>query len=186
MEASQMAITRTYTAADLFDIEGDERYELVDGELHLVTGSAHSSSAIGLNIGAEIRFYLKRHRIGIASGEASGFILARNPDTVLVPDAAFIRNEKLIDGQAYGRHAPYPPDLAVEVMSPSDRRIDLDRKVQRYLTAGTSIVWLVEPDAKTVTVYRANRSPKVFGIGESLSGEDVLPGFELDMTDVFE
>jgi Uma2 family endonuclease len=77
------------------------------------------------------------------------------------------------------------PDLAVEVLSPSDRILDLQQKVRDYLDAGARLVWLVAPQAQTVTVYRADGSAQLLRDQDTLGGEDVLPGLSIPLSDVF-
>lgn len=77
------------------------------------------------------------------------------------------------------------PDIAVEVVSPSDRMADVNAKVAEYLAAGTSLVWVVEPGRKTVTAYNADRSARLLIEGDELDGGDVLPGFKLPLSEIF-
>ena len=80
---------------------------------------------------------------------------------------------------------PLAPDLAVEVLSPSDRMADAMSKITMYLQAGVRLVWLVDPASLTVTVFRQDAAPKSFGAGESLDGGDVLPGFSVPVAEIF-
>ena len=77
------------------------------------------------------------------------------------------------------------PDLAVEVLSPSDNPVDVQQKVRDYLEAGSRLVWIVAPQAKAVTVYRADSSARLLREGEDLEGEDVLPGLAIPLAEVF-
>jgi Uma2 family endonuclease len=83
------------------------------------------------------------------------------------------------------REAPLPPDLAVEVMSPTDFKRSLRRKAERYLAFGTTLVWLVFPAAQTVEVYYRDQDVVTFGVNDTLDGMDVLPGFTLKISDIF-
>jgi Uma2 family endonuclease len=137
-------------------------------------------------IGIEIGIYLKTHPIGRITGEAGGFIISRQPDTLFCPDVGFIRRERLVDGRLPDSFVDIYPDLAVEVHSPSDRIIDDERKIQRYLAAGTSLVWHVNPKTNIVTVHRLGQTPRRFTVDDRLSGEDVLPCFALPVRSIFE
>jgi Uma2 family endonuclease len=185
MEATIMAMTRTYTAEEVFELNLDEPFELIDGELHILPGSAGRASAIGLRVGRFIGNYLDDHPIGDVSGADGAFVLSRNPDVVLAPDAGFVRYDHLVGGVIPNTFIPTYPDLAVEVRSPSNRLIDDERKIQRYFTAGTSIVWLIDPKSETVTVYRRSGRVRQLSRGQILSGEDVLPGFEVLVDKIF-
>ena len=180
-----MAITQTYTADEVFELEDDERHELIDGELFTVPGSGGRASAIGARIARLIGNHLEDQPIGFVLGADGSFVLAHNPDTMLSPDAAYIGSNRLPGGHLPEKFIQTHPDLAVEVLSPSDRTIEADRKAQRYIAAGTSLVWLVDPKSETVTAYRQHGNPQRYSKGETLSGEDVLPGFEISIDTIF-
>ncbi len=180
-----MTTTQTYTADEVFELALTEPFELINGELHIVPGSGQDSSAIGSNLLVEIGIYLKRHKIGFLTGEGGEFILSQNPDTVVFPDVGFSFNSRLVNGKRHLKFAPHSPDLAVEVMSPSDRMVDAEAKVRLYITAGTRLVWLVDPKRRIVKIYQDNHAPRILGDRELLTGDDVLPGFAISVEDVF-
>jgi len=181
-----MAITQTYTADEVFELALTEPFELINGELHIVPGSGHRPSVIGSLILIELGIYLKTHPIGVVSGEGGGFTISHDPDTVVFPDVGFIRTSRLVNQEVPDTFNPSFPDFAVEVNSRTDRDIDAERKVQRYLKAGTTLVWLVDPKSKTVTVYRVGDAPKRYAQGQVLSGADLFPGFEVSLDLIFQ
>lgn len=179
-----MSVTRLHTAADLLALGSDAPYELIEGELREVSPTNFRSSEVAANVLVALQQHVRQHRLGRISGSDAGYRIAGDPDTVLAPDVGFVRSDragKLIDSE----FVPFAPDLAVEVMSTSDRFPTLDRKAMRYLEAGTRLVWVVRPDRSTVTVYANGREPTVLGQGDELSGEGVVPGFRLPLSDVF-
>lgn len=180
-----MAMTRTYSADEVFELEGDERCELIDGELFTLPGSGGRASVIGAIFVRLVGNYLAEKPIGFVLGAGGSFVLAHNPDTMLSPDAAFIGFDRLPNGRMPEKFIHATPHLAIEVRSPSDRLIDDERKAQRYLAAGTALVWLVDPKSETVTVYRSSRAPQRFAKGHTLTGEDALPGFEISVDAIF-
>src|SRR5262249_49692616 len=103
--------------------------------------------------------------------------------TVRSPDAAFVRRDRLPGFT--DRFVPLAPDLAVEVLSPSDRIADAMGKITMYLQAGVRLVWLVDPSARTVTIFRPDAALKLVGAGETLDGGDVLPGFSVPVAELF-
>ena len=120
----------------------------------------------------------------VLSGEA-GFRLRHDPDTTVGIDVAYVsaevaakspENAFLIDG---------PPVLAVEVLSPKDRHEDIVAKVEEYLGTGVQLVWIVDPDLRTVTVHRADAPPALFNDTQELTGEPFLPGFRVPVAEVF-
>jgi Uma2 family endonuclease len=181
-----MSVTKLYTAEDLWAMGSDTRYELIEGELTEVSPSELLSSQIAMNIAGPLHTYVRRMKLGLVSGEEGGFILSREPDTVVAPDVAFVHRERMYEGLGHGAFGSIPPDLAVEVMSHSDRFADSMRKAQLYLAAGTRLVWVVRPSQKSIVVLAANREPIELRMSDSLNGEDVVPGFVLPLTEVFD
>jgi Uma2 family endonuclease len=112
------------------------------------------------------------------------FVLARNPDTVRLPDVAFVRQEQIA---AYGRksHWESAPDLAVEVRSPSNRPRAIHAKIAHYLATGARMVWDVDPEHRTITVSRPGVPDRVLHEDDTITGEDVIPGFEHRVSDLF-
>jgi Uma2 family endonuclease len=177
----------TLAAEDLYGLPpDDQRYELVAGTLvcEPPPGAEHGRVEAIL-VTRLTQFVLAEGRGVVYAGDA-GFILARSPDTVRAPDIAFVESER---ARRCGRRASYfpgPPDLAVEILSPSDRPGDVHAKVADLLGAGTRIVWVVDPATQTIRVYRALLAPRRLCGTDDLDGEDVLPGFRLRVAELFE
>jgi Uma2 family endonuclease len=174
------------TADVLYEIPDDGfRYELVEGFLvsEPLPGTVHGF--VSIQLGQLIASHAKAHRLGIAVAGA-GFLLARDPDTVRGPDVAFISRERLDPVGFTVRFFPGAPDLAIEVLSPSNRPGEIHGKVADYLAAGARLVWVVDPQRRRVTVYRSLLAPRTLGEEDALDGEDVLPGFSVRAGDLFE
>lgn len=183
---SGMAGTKTLiTAEQFFEMSlPDVRSELVDGEVVEMSPPGFEHGDIAGNIYFAIRQFLTGRAPGRVVTEI-GFVLRRNPDLVRAPDVAFISQKSL---EAHGRTRkfwPGPPDLAVEVLSPEDRTGEVLRKVGEYLEAGAQMVWVVDPEGRNVTSYRSPNQVRVYRAGEEISGEDVLPGFRLKVSEIF-
>ncbi|MBC8100442.1 MAG: Uma2 family endonuclease [Armatimonadetes bacterium] len=168
----------------------DRDVELLNGVI-IERGEFSMSRPAALHgvVAASITHYLfgfvKSEDSGFVTIE-SGYILLVNPDgqdTVVGPDVAFIRRERLPDGLPAG-HIPMPPDFAVEISSPNDTIHKISEKVAAYLKAGTAIVWVVNPDFQTVTVHYPG-TIAAYDINGVLDGGDVLPGFTLPVRDIF-
>jgi Uma2 family endonuclease len=114
----------------------------------------------------------------------AGFKLATNPDTVRGPDLAFIRRDRVPTPSPVG-YAEFAPDLVVEVLSPGDRPGEVLAKVADWLSAGTSLVWVVDPERRQARVYRRDGSQALVSAGQMLDGEDVMPGFSCPLEAVF-
>jgi Uma2 family endonuclease len=119
----------------------------------------------------------------VVCGE-TGFLIGHDPDTVRVPDVAFIRSERIPAHPVPG-FFDGPPDLAVEVLSPNDRASEVLAKVQDFLAAGCQVVWVVDPGTRTVTVYESRGQAHVITEDGQLSGGDLLPGFSFPLAELF-
>jgi Uma2 family endonuclease len=147
--------------------------------------SGFEHGAVGINLSTPLDQYVKANQLGRVVGAETGFLLARDPDTVRGPDIGFVRRERL---QATGIPRTYwlgAPDLAVEVVSPGDTVFQVDEKVQEWLAAGTSLVWVINPRQRIVTVYRPGATPRILTANDTLDGEDVVPGFRCPVASLF-
>jgi Uma2 family endonuclease len=118
-------------------------------------------------------------------GAETGFRLTRDPDTVRAPDIAFIATRKLPSSMPNEAFWPGAPDLAVEVLSPDDRTGEVNEKVEAWLAAGTSAVWIVDPKLRKVMTYQPAAAAKIYSIGETLIGDPVVPGFSCPVDRIF-
>ncbi len=178
-----MVATRPLTIAEFEAKARDGLWELIDGEPIEMAPSAGLSSMIASRISGELYIYLREHPIGHAFSADAGFILFPDHATVRSPDAAFIRSSRLPEVPA--AYVPMPPDLAVEVLSPTDRLVDALSKATMYLQAGVTLVWLIDPTKRTATVFRQDAGPFTIGEDGVLNGADVLPGFTLPLAVLF-
>lgn len=179
-------VTKLLTADDLWNLPDHGGHcELVRGELRPMSPAGFEHGAVTINLGALLTVYIKTHRLGTTVAAETGFIIARDPDTVRAPDIAFVKKERI---PASGRPLKFwvgAPDLAVETMSPYDTVFEVDEKVQEWLAAGTGLVWVLNPQQKTVTVSRGDKSVQRLGIGDTLVGDAVVPGFQIAVGDIF-
>ena len=136
------------------------------------------------NIVAALKNYLSRRKLGVVATAETGFQISSNPDTVRAPDVAFVRTERIPSGGVKG-FFPGPPDLAVEVVSPSDRTEAVAAKAQDWLLAGAVCVWVIDPEDRTVTIHQSRNKNVVLTSTDTLDGGDLLPGFSLPVDKVF-
>jgi Uma2 family endonuclease len=176
---------RYMTEADLLRVEDDScRHELVAG---VIVAEPFPTPRHDRAVRRLLRFlgdFVEAHGLGEVFGE-TGFVLARNPDTVRGPDLSFVSRERLSNFDD-ARFIPGAPDLAVEILSPSNRRGEMHAKVADYLAAGARLVWVVDPKRKSVTTYRTLLAPRRLELHEALDGEDVLPGLVIPLERIFE
>lgn len=178
-----MVASRLETAAEFEANPREGRWELIDGEPVEMTPSAGLSSMIASRINGYVFVYLLDHPIGHAFASDGGFILFPDRDTVRAPDFAFIHRDRLPEVPA--SFVPMPPDLAVEVLSPSDRLADALVKATMYLQAGVSLIWVIDPTKRTAIVFQQDEGPLTLGEDGVLDGADVLPGFTLPLATLF-
>ncbi|HEX5166832.1 MAG TPA: Uma2 family endonuclease [Thermomicrobiales bacterium] len=161
------------------------RYELVRGELVRLPMSAHQSSRIAIRIANRIGPFVEAGNLGNIAGADGAYIFARDPYTVRIPDLSFVRAERLPPPDAWVKFLELAPDLAVEVVSPSDSANEIQDKVNEYLDVGVRLIWVVYPIQHTITVYSADRIGRVLTDADTLDGGDVLPGFSLPVAEIF-
>lgn len=113
-------------------------------------------------------------------------LFPNDPDRSRKPDVSFVRRDRMTRETMPQSYCRMAPDLAVEVISPNDLYGEIDEKVDEYLRAGVRLVWVVNPQARVVHVRRADGSVSMLRGKETLSGEDVIPGFECSLTDIFQ
>lgn len=180
-----MASPALLTADELMRLQPpDKRTELVRGRMIVREPAGFRHGDVTMSIALVIGQFLRAKPIGRLLAAETGFVLFTNPDTVRAPDVAFVRHERIPDPMPRG-YAPFAPDLAVEVLSPDDRPGEVLAKVADWLKAGTRLVWVVDPDRRIARVYRADGTMAEIGETGALAGEDVLPGFESELVDVF-
>jgi Uma2 family endonuclease len=158
--------------------------ELVEGELVMMSPAGFDHGRIASRIVAALENFVRPRGLGVVTTAEAGFQVARNPDTVRAPDAAFVRADRVPSGGAKGFFQG-APDLAVEVVSPSDRDADIAAKVQEWLRAGCAIVWVVDPECRLVTVHRSRNEAVVLTELDAVSGGSLLPDFSLPVAEIF-
>jgi Uma2 family endonuclease len=156
--------------------------ELVKGVIVTMPPPKGRHGYVQLAIGAILRAFVKAGRLGWVVTEA-GTILSRDPDTVRGPDIAFYGIAR--QPTPPGDYFEIPPDLAVEVLSPDDRRPAVREKIREYINAGVRLVWLVDPETRTVLVYRGSLRGTEYDEADTLDGGDVLPEFTCRVADLF-
>jgi Uma2 family endonuclease len=178
-----MVATRQVTVEEFAAMPLHGIWELVDGEPIELSPAAGRSGWISANVVALLANHVRSGRLGWAFSAETGFVLFSDRQTVRSPDAAVVLRDRL--AAPPDSFVPLAPDLAVEVLSPSDRMADAMSKITMYLQAGVRLVWLIDPETLTVTVFRQDAAPKSIGERETLDGGDVLPGFSVQVAEIF-
>ena len=183
--------TRLITADELEDMphrdeHGNEcRLELIRGELKVMSLTKPLHGIICARLAAALINFVETNDLGMAFGAETGFVVERNPDTVLGADAAFVSHERLATVDNFDKFFPFAPDLAVEVISPSNTAREMEEKIAFYFAAGSRAVWVFNPKKRTAAVYTSPSDFRILGEQDTLEGGDVLPGFTLELSKLF-
>ena len=173
------------TPDDLLAMPNEVDYELVNGELverHMGAESSWIASSLIILFAVFYRGRIPGHLFTTDCGYQC---YSDDPGKVRKPDVSFVRKGRFPKDRIPKGYIRLPPDLAVEVLSPNDLADEAEVKVEEYLDAGVQLVWVISPKAETVTVYRADRSAVKLHDADELSGENVLPGFRCQVSDLF-
>lgn len=183
MSTPLRAQQKLMTAEEYAELPDDgKRYELVRGVLVEMSHPQSHHGIVLTQLAFLLKHWVRDHALGIIVADV-GHVIERGPDTVRGPDVAFVRNGRLdlrrtswVEGG---------PDLAVEIRSPGDRKGEIDERVADYLRAGTPLVWIVDPEKRTVTVRRPGAPDEVLREEEEASGGEVLPGLRVAVREIF-
>ena len=176
------------TADELFRLPNDGmRRELVRGELRTMPPGGMEQGEQSAEFVFSLKLHVRSNKLGRVFTNEPGFVLTTGPDTVRSPDVAFIRRERIEQtGVPRGYYRGGAPDLAVEVISPNDLYTEVDEKVTEWLAHGTTVVFVVNPRRKVVAVHRAGQAVVILGVEDTLTAEDVVPGWSLVVRDLFD
>jgi Uma2 family endonuclease len=178
--------TSLLTADDLETLPDDlGRSDLIRGELIQMAPAAAKHGKYAMRFGSRLDVYVTEHKLGTVFAAETGFVLARDPDTVLAPDIAFVRADRLPSEDEWDGYLAIAPDLVVEVLSPSDTARSVLDKVLFYLDAGTRLVVTLDPTRQITIVYGPDRVGRILRRDETFDGGDVVPGFRLPLADLF-
>ncbi|OLC76135.1 MAG: hypothetical protein AUH78_07445 [Gemmatimonadetes bacterium 13_1_40CM_4_69_8] len=161
----------------------DKHVELVKGVLVVRELPGLRHGRVALDLALRLDAHVRAAALGRVYPEV-GFKLASDPDTVRGPDIAFISRDRLPDPEPAG-FADLAPDLVVEVLSPGDRPAAVLAKVADWLSAGTRLVWVMDPARRLARVYRDDGTEQILTVDESLDGGEVVPGFSCLLREIF-
>lgn len=171
----------TWTIEEMESLPDSDRYELVCGKLREREVS-QLSDAVGQQLLIEIGLFLGRNSPVLVNGPGTGYLTGRPDIQVPRPDGSVTLKSRLPGGHPSRGHATTAPDLAFEVVSANEDAAYLQKKVEVYLAIGVRLVWVIYPEQRTVLVFRQNGTVARLREPQRLSGEDVLPGFECELS----
>ena len=177
--------TALMTAEELLQLPDDDlRHELINGELITMPPPGFPHGRTGARLMAPLALFVWDHELGEVFNEV-GYKLTSNPDTVLEPDVSFISKERLDQAKDTKGYWLGPPDIAVEVLSPSDSRPKTRQRVLQWLGFGAKQVWIANPKDSTVTIHHSPTDSKTFSGSDCLEADDILPGFRVSLERIF-
>lgn len=177
---------KVWTAEDLLALADDEnRYELVRGELIMMTPASARHGKFASRLDRALGGYVEEHELGEVYTAEPGFELEAEPPTVRAPDVAFVRRERIPpEGEPDGFWA-IAPDLVIEIISPSETAQAIHEKVADYLRAGTQLLWLIYPASQAAMEYLPPMDARRLTVEDDLNGGDVVPGFRYPLRRLF-
>jgi Uma2 family endonuclease len=184
MIAARTDAKRTMTIEEFAQIDEPGRFDLVDGEVWALPAASIPHGRFAVRIILALGDYVRQHPTGEVFAGELGYVISRTGRTVLCPDVSFVRTERLPGDEETG-FFPGVPDLAVEVISPPESRKQVATKVDRYLRAGTPIVWCVYPEERWVVVHAPDTPPRTLGPADTLDGGSLLPELRLPLAEFF-
>jgi Uma2 family endonuclease len=183
----------TLNLESVIDLSDDQFYQLcrrnpdlrfersATGELIIMSPTGSETSERNSELNADLVIWNRRTKLGHCFESNGGFTLPNG--AIRVPDLSWIRRDRYatLSTKERTKFAPICPDFVVELMSPTDQLGVVQAKMSEYMENGAQLGWLINPEAKQVEIYRPNREKELLEMPQTLSGEDVLPGFELDL-----
>lgn len=177
------ADTKSWTDEEFMVLPDGERYELVDGDLVLVGNSGMEHGNLGAFLARLLEIYGRRHKLGATCDSSTAFTMntgnRRSPDVSFVSRQRLQGLKKLPKGFFQGA-----PDLAVEIISPSNTFEEIHSKIVEYFESGSKLVWVVNPDEKSVLVYHQPQPDKLLTLSDTLDGENIVLGFSLAVAEL--
>ena len=164
----------------------DLRFERTStGKLVVMSPAGSDAGRQNCEVSGQLWLWNRQVRLGVSFDSSAGFTLSNG--AIRSPNTSWIKQERwdTLNVSQKRKFAPICPDFVVELCSPSDRLIDVQTKMQEYLNNGTRLGWLIDPESKSAQIYRQNQRVEVQNAPNSLSGEDILPGFELDLQEIW-
>jgi Uma2 family endonuclease len=175
-----------YTPEDLLTLPDYGRFELLDG--HLVERNMGAKSSLAAtNLLGLVWHFVRSNHLGLVFQADCGYqVFAEEPGRVRFADGSFIRHGKLSEDRVPQGHCRVAPDLVIEAVSPNDTAYEVEEKIAQWLGAGVRLVLVLYPETQRMQVHRADGTVSKLQLAESLLGEDILPGFQCQLAEVFQ
>ena len=177
---------RPITGEELFQQPDAGPCELIDGKIVPVSPTGDEHGGIEVNVSSALVTFVRAHRLGHVRAGEVGIYTRRSPDRVRAADVLYISDRRYAQRTITAGFLDVASELVVEILSPRDTVMDLTEKLREYFAIGVTLVWVIDPSARRVFVYRALTEVRELTEADRLSGEDVVPGFDLSVAALFE
>jgi Uma2 family endonuclease len=179
-------LTSVITPEQFAALPDRKNFELVEGRL-VERHMGNKASWVAFKLAMLLYESVKQHKLGWVFCGDTGFRLdPRRPNTVRKPDVAFVRIGRLPDEEPSDAYDQLAPDLAIESVSPNDTVRELEEKLEEYIDSGVRLIWVINPELRIIKVYRPDGSITQLKQGDTLSGENVVPGFQCKVLELFD
>ncbi len=180
--------TKRISADEFWALEDrpDVRLELIDGEVVELPGAGGYHATLVLHIFDLLRAHIRAHDLGLIYPDNLTYLFQRDPDILRIPDISFISASAVPTDWPPMGYIEVVPSLVIEVVSPSNSAAEIRRRIRDYVGADVSMVWVIWPDDRSVSVYTATLDSKELQSDELLDGGTVLPGFSVRVADLFD
>jgi Uma2 family endonuclease len=185
MQAAPVAEKKWITGEELYIEGAPGRVELVEGEIVSLSPTGHRHGRIELLMAVALETFVQTHQLGAVLVGEAGLYTHRDPDTVRGMDVAFISRARLAQVKSES-FLDVAPELIVEIMSPSDRWVDVMTKLSEYFAIDVKMVWVVEPQSQQVYIYRSLTEVTILTAEDQITGGDLLPGFTAPVASFFQ
>jgi len=172
------------TGEELYRMPDLGRCELVDGRIVPLSPTGRPHGRVGARLAAHLLLFVESHDLGEVLATDAGVYTRRNPDTVRAPDIMFISHDRLAGCKEEG-YLNVTPEIVVEVLSPTDRKEQVAKKIEEYFAAKVLRVWVLDFKRRQILVYRSETDVQQLGLGDALTDDELLPGFRLPLSELF-
>lgn len=159
--------------------------ELIDGKVVRMSPPGFIHAIVSQTVSQLLADFVAERDLGRVISSEVGFIVSRDPDTVLAPDGAFIRQDRFDAIGIPTGYYPEAPALVYEVVSPNDKPRKVIEKMLQWIEGGVELAWMIDPPKRVVAVYRKGDQAAMLGAGDVVTGDPVLPGFKCRVADFF-
>jgi Uma2 family endonuclease len=174
------------TGEELYHTPNSELTELMDGRIVPMEPTGPEHGTIEASLAETMGSYARQNRLGLVQVGEVGIYIRRNPDRVRAADVLFISLERYAQRQSKRGYLDVAPELVVEILSPDDSMMEMTQKLRDYFSIGVRLIWVVDPEARSVFAYRSLTDVREFTEQDTLTGDEVLQGFTVPVARLFE